>query len=319
MKKGFLRSRWMVALIVIVALPLSIWGGVRYLKKKAEAKKLEKLIPFKVVKGDFVVKTQAAGTVEPEARVPVMPTFGGRIEEVLVKEGDAVKKGAVLAWMSWSERVALLDSAKVRGASAEEQKMVEEAYRLIPMVSPIDGEVIKRAVEPGQPVSPNQNAFFISDRLIVKTFVDESDIAKIRTGQRAEFVLDAYLKERYEGRVVSIAYDSTLQNNVTVYEVKLQPVTGASKLRAGMTAEVYVEIAKKKNVLYVPKRAIKHKEGDTVVMLKPKEGPVKEQSVSLGASNETNTEILKGLSLDDTVMTPSSSIPEEDTHVVNVE
>ena len=309
----------MVAIVILVAFPLAIWGGVRYLKKKAEAKKLEKMVPTTVTKGDFVVKTQAAGTVEPEARVPVMPSFGGRIEEVLVKEGDAVKKGAVLAWMSSSERVALLDSAKVRGASADEQKMVEEAYRMIPMVSPIDGEVIKRAVEPGQPISPSQNAFFISDRLIVKTFVDESDIAKIRTGQRAEFVLDAYLKERYEGRVVSIAYDSTLQNNVTVYEVKLQPVTGASKLRAGMTAEVYVEIAKKKNILFVPKRAVKHKEGDTVVMLKPAVGPVKETSVTLGSSNETSTEVLKGLSEGDTVMTPSSSVPEEDSHVVNVE
>jgi len=311
-KKGFFRRRWVVVTLVLLSIPLSGWGTFRYLKRKAEAKQLEKLVPTKVQRGEFVVKTQAAAVVEPESKVPVMPSFGGRIETVMVREGDRVRRGAVLAWMSSSERVALLDSAQVRGASLEEQKMVEDAYRMIPLVAPIDGEIIKRAVEPGQPVAPNQSAFTISDRLLIKTFVDESDIGKVRVGQKAEYVLDAYLRERHEGRVASIAYDSTLQNNVTVYEVKLQPLTGMSRLRSGMTAEVYIEIEKKKEVLFVPKQAVKHKEGETVVFLQRVLGkPGVEQVVELGASNEKFTEIRLGLSTTDVLMVPSSSVPDE--------
>lgn len=298
--------------LVLLLLGLAGWAGVRYLKKKAEAKKLEKLVPTKVQRGEFVVRTQAAAIVEPESKVPVMPSFGGRIENVLVREGDRVRKGTVLAWMSSSERVALLDSAKVRGASAEEQRMVEEAYRMIPLVAPIDGEIIKRAVEPGQPVAPSQNAFTLSDRLLIKTFVDESDIGKVRVGQRAEYVLDAYLKERHKGLVSSIAYDSTLQNNVTVYEVKLQPVTGGARLRSGMTAEVYVEIETRKDVLFVPKQAVKHKEGETVVFVQRSPGSAGvEQPVELGASNEKYTEVRLGLSTTDVLLVPSSPVPDE--------
>lgn len=317
MKKGIFRRRWVAVVLTLLFLILSGWGGIRHLKRKAEAKRLEKLVPTRVQKGEFVVKTQAAAVVEPESKVPVMPSFGGRIEVVLVREGDRVRKGAVLAWMSSSERVALLDSAKVRGASAEEQKMVEEAYRMIPLVAPIDGELIKRAVEPGQPVAPNQSAFTVSDRLLIKTFVDESDIGKVRVGQKADYVLDAYLKERHEGRVAAIAYDSTLQNNVTVYEVKLQPLTGASRLRSGMTAEVYIEIEKKRDVLFVPKQAVKHKEGEAVVFLQRTPGkPGVEQAVELGASNEKFTEIRLGLSTTDVLMVPSSSVPDESESAV---
>ncbi|MBI4679250.1 MAG: HlyD family efflux transporter periplasmic adaptor subunit [Elusimicrobia bacterium] len=319
MTKRFWRRLWIAILLVAIGLPLAGWGAFRYYTRRSEARKLAKLVPAKVEKGEFVVKTQAAGVVEPENKVPIMPAFSGRIEVILVREGDTVQKGDVLAWMSSSERVALLDSAAVRGASAEEARMVDDAYRMIPLVAPIHGEVIKRAVEPGQPVSPNQNAFTVSDRLIVKTFVDESDIGKVRAGQSAEFILDAYLKERRQGKVVAIAYDSTTQNNVTVYEVKLRPQNGVSRMRSGMTAEVYIEIEKKVGVVFVPKRAVKHKEDGTVVMLAKTPGaPLIEQKVSLGASNEKFSEILSGVSAGDTVMMPSSPVPDEDEHVVRV-
>lgn len=320
MKKGFLRSGWLKASVALVLLVAGGWGLVRHLKKRIEAKKFEKMVETKVLKGEFVVRVQASGVVEPETKVPVMPAFGGRVEQVLVREGDAVKKGDVLAWMSPSERVALLDSAGVRKADAEELKKVEEAYRMTPLVASIDGEVIKRAVEPGQTVALGQTAFTLSDRLIVKTFVDESDIGKVRAGQPAEFILDAYLKERNKGGVVAIAYDSTTQNNVTVYEVKLLPRTGLNRLRSGMTAEVYIETDRKRGVLFLPKRAVKHKEGEAVVMLrKDPKAPPAEQKVELGATNEAYTELLKGVSEGDPVMMPSSSVPDEDVKMIQVE
>jgi len=267
-----------------------------------------------------VVRVQASAVVEPEAKVPVMPTFVGRVDQVLVREGDRVRKGDVLAWMSPSERVALLDAARVRKADPEELKRAEEAYRMTPLVAPIDGEVIKRAVEPGQTVAAGQTALTLSDRLIVKTFVDEADIGKIRVGQRSEFILDAYLKERHKAQVVAIAYDSSLQNNVTVYEVKLLPRSGLHHLRSGMTAEVYIETDRKKEALFLPKRAVKHKEGEAVVMLRkaPKVPPA-EQKVELGANNESFTELLKGVSEGDVVMMPSSSVPDEDVKMIQVE
>ena len=316
-KKGPWRSRWTAGTCASAVLLALGWGGQRHFQRKAAAAERKKLIAATVLKGEFVVMTQAAGVAEPRRKVTVMPIIGGRIEKVLVQEGDRVVAGHIVAWMSSTDRSAVLDAAHAQGL--DQFKKWQDAYKPTPIVAPIDGSVIKRAIEPGQTVTTNSELLTLSDQLIVKTFVDERDIGRMRGGQQAEFVLDAYPKERHRGKVIEIASDSTLQNNVTVYAVKLQPMTGAARLRSGMTAEVHIEVERKRDALYVPKRAIKYKESGTVVMLgKDTETPPVERSVSIGVSNEKFTEILSGLSAGDALLMPASTVPDEDAHVIEV-
>ena len=127
MKNSFFKTKKFIFGIIILLLAGGGALAYRHIRAKKELKKLEDLSPVKVVKGLFVVKTQAIGVVEPENRVMVTPSVNGRAEEVLFHEGDMEKKGRILAWVSSSERTALLDSLKMKDSTPEEKKMVEEA------------------------------------------------------------------------------------------------------------------------------------------------------------------------------------------------
>ncbi|MBU2573244.1 MAG: HlyD family efflux transporter periplasmic adaptor subunit [Elusimicrobia bacterium] len=302
MKKRFFKTKKFIFGVVILILAGGGWFAYEQHRARKELKKLEDLSPVKVARGLFVIKVQAIGAVEPENRVLVTPSVSGRAEEILFREGDLEKKGQILAWISSSERTALLDSLKMKDSSPEEKKMVEEAYNLTPVVSPIDGMVIKRAVEPGQSVSAAKEIAVLSDRLIIKTFVDETDIGSVKKGQKAEFYLDSFPKDKHEGSVLSIAMESMLKEGVTVYEVKILPFKNIPVLRSGMTADVRVITEVKPKALYLPKKAITYKDGDTFVTIKEeKDKKVTEKKVETGATNEKTIEILSGLSEKDTV------------------
>ena len=302
MKKSFFKTKKFIFAVIILVLIGGGWAVYRHIRAKKELKKLEDLYPIKVAKGLFVIKTQAIGVVEPENRVLVTPSVNGRAEEILFHEGDIIKKGRILAWISSSERTALLDSLKMKESTPEEKKMVEEAYNLTPVVAPIDGMVVKRAVEPGQSVNSSKEIAIISDRLIIKTYVDETDIGSVREGQNSEFYLDAFPKDKYEGKVLSIARESTLKESVTVYEVKILPVKNIEVLRSGMTADVRIITSIRPKALFLPRKAVAYKDGDAFVTVRDeKDKSVTDKKVEVGATNDKTIEILSGLNENDTV------------------
>lgn len=299
---------WFVVIVVVLA--CAAGGALRHYKAKRAKATLARLVPVPVQKGPFIVKTQATATVEPENRVLITPLVSGRMEQIFVKEGDAVKKGQVLAWLSSNERASLLDTVKMKGSDPAELKMVEEAYNMIPVVAQIDGQVIKRAAEPGQSISPSKEIFILSDRLIVKTQVDETDIGAVKEGQRAEFFLDAFPREKYEGRVVSIAHDSSLKEGITVFDVKILPARRIAALRSGMKADVYIVTNIKNGALFLPRKAVSYKEGESFVKLRAVRD-AKDKKIETGAANEKYIEILGGLKAGDTVMMSTDTVKEE--------
>lgn len=302
MKKPFFKTRKFIFGIAA----LLVFGGscaaLKNRKAKAEARRIAELAAIKPERGILVTKTQAIASVEPENRVLVTPSVAGRAEEVLFSEGQDVAKGQVLAWVSSSERTALLDSLKMKDSTPEERKMVQEAYNLAPVVAPIAGMVVKRSVEPGQSVSPAKELAVISDRLIIKTFVDETDIGLVRAGQQAEFYLDAFPKEKRRGRVLAISHESTLKDGVVVYEVKVLPYGGPAALRSGMTADVLIITGDRKGALTLPKKAVKYRDGEALVSVKaPASGKLEDRKIKVGVSNEARIEVTEGLSENDTV------------------
>ena len=255
----------------------------------------------KVQKGDLEVKVTATGTVKPYNRVEIKPPIPGRVEEVLVREGDVVKKGQVLAQMSSSERAALLDAARARGA--ETMKRWEEAYKMAPLLAPLDGTIIVRAVEPGQTVTTADPVVVLSDRLIVEALVDETDLALIELAQKTAIQLDAYPKEVFWGKVDHIMYESKLTNNVNVYAVDILPEQVPPAFRSGMTANVTFIVKEKKGVLLVPSEAVvewpkkvrKPKDAQFAVYGKTFSGKLVPLAIRIGDSDGRMTEIVQGL------------------------
>ena len=151
----------------------------------------EKLfVEIRPSRGTISSSVSTTGAVEPQNRVKIQSSVGGRIEEILVEEGQIVKKGEVLAMLSSTERAALLDAAKLQGKS--EQEYWQKVYKETAVMAPMEGQVIVRSVDPGQTVTASDSLFVLSDRLIVKAYVDETDIGRIKAGQKAVIGLDAY-------------------------------------------------------------------------------------------------------------------------------
>ena len=246
--------------------------------------------------GDLEVTILSTGIVQPENRLEIKPPISGRIEEVLVDEGQYVKKGQVLVLMSSTERAALIDAARARGS--EELKRWQTFYRPAPILAPIDGTIILRNVEPGQSFTTADAVLVMSDRLTVKAQVDETDIAEIKLDQKADVILDAYPDNDIPAHVDKIAYDATTINNVTTYIVDVLPEETPDFMRSGMTANVRFAIASKKGVLLLPVNAVKNSEGRHFVMLPT----LTEKEVGTGLSNGKNVEIVSGLQEGDVVL-----------------
>ena len=241
------------------------------------------------------------GTVQPQNRLEIKPPIGGRIEKILVKEGDKVKIGQTLVWMSSTERAALLDAARAQGE--ESLKDWQEVYKPTPLMATIEGEVIVRAVEPGQTVTSTDAVIVLSDRLIVKAQVDETDIARVKLGQAAIISLDAYPQVKVDAKVDHVSYESTIVNNVTTYEVDIVPQRVPDVFRSGMSANVDIIEKSKDNILLIPLEALKRDKEGSFVLLGQGRGkkPVKRR-VELGILGENDAEVVSGLKAKDTII-----------------
>jgi macrolide-specific efflux system membrane fusion protein len=239
--------------------------------------------------------------VQPDTRLEIKPPINGRIDKILVKEGDMVKEGQILTWMSSTERAALLDAARAQGPEA--MKYWEEVYKPTPLISPVSGEVIVSTKEPGQTVTAADVVIVLSDHLIVQAQVDETDIGKIKALQEAIVTLDAYPQIKVKGKVDHIFYESKLVNNVNIYQVDIVLETVPAVFRSGMTATVNIIENTKDSILLIPLEAIKRNKTGPYVLLSqaPGEKPV-ERNIETGISDEKNAEVVSGLSEQDKIL-----------------
>lgn len=268
------------------------FGGWKFLSKDSDSTK-PSFSEFNVARGNIRLQILSTGVVQPENKVEIKPPIAGRVEKVLVNEGNRVKKGQILAWMSSTERAAMLDAASSKGA--QELKEWEEMYRPTPILAPINGMIIQRNVESGQTFTTADPILVMSDRLTVKAQVDETDIAKIKLKQKARITLDAYPEDSLEAEVDQIAYDAKTVNNVTTYIVDVLPEKAPAYMRSGMTANVVFDVDARNNVILVPSEAVKTMDGNAYVYVPATEKKNSIRLVETGLSDGKKTEILSGL------------------------
>ncbi|TGM02441.1 efflux RND transporter periplasmic adaptor subunit [Leptospira jelokensis] len=245
-----------------------------------------------VSRGDLVVTVRATGTAIPKNRLEIKPPIAGRVESILVEEGNQVGKGKILAWMSSTERAALLDAARAKGA--DELKKWEDFYKPTPVISPLRGLVIASNISPGQTVTQQDILYVLSDNLMVQAKVDETDLSKIKIGQKANIVVDSFSDEPIQAKVKHIGYEAVIENNVTMYNVDLDLNRIPGYLRSGMSITVDFILSEEKDVLLVPNEFIKRNGGKGVILIKENE-LYKESIVTIGSFDDQNTAVLFGL------------------------
>ena len=129
--------------------------------------------------------------------------------------------------------------------------------------SPVSGIVIKRSVDKGQTVAASLQApelFVIAEDLTdmrVDTAIDESEIGKIKVGQRATFTVDAFPGKTFEGEVRKVRKSAQVVSNVVTYLVDVSAPNPELQLLPGMTANVRIVTDTFEDVLKVPNAAVR--------------------------------------------------------------
>jgi macrolide-specific efflux system membrane fusion protein len=245
--------KWIVVLVVLGG------AGTWYFKSKVE--KTESTKPSYdetiVEVRDIRIVVESTGEVQPRNRLDVKPPIAGRLEELLVDEGDKVTKGQILGWISSTERATLLDAALA--TSKEELDYWADLYKPSPLISPLNGTIIARNFEPGQSIGVGDAVLVIADDLIIVANLDETDVGQVQNDQAVLVNLEAYPDTEFPCVVEKIAYDATTVQNVTMYEVDVRPNRIPPFARSGMTANLEFIVEEKEKVLTLPASAIQQK------------------------------------------------------------
>jgi HlyD family secretion protein len=131
------------------------------------------------------------------------------------------------------------------------------------ITSPVNGIVIKRAVEKGQTVAASLQApelFVIAQNLSdmqVDSSIDEADVGRIRMGQRASFTVDAFPGQTFEGEVKQVRKAAQTVANVVTYIAVVAFNNSGGRLLPGMTANVRITTDTRENVLKIPNAALR--------------------------------------------------------------
>ncbi len=111
---------WVGGLLAVAAI------GSQALKPKAETEDKDKVKTAKAEVSDVQVRVTEVGSVEPQVKVDVKSALSGKVVELLVREGDRVKKGQILARVETDVNQAR-DLAQVKNSVLESEIALTEA------------------------------------------------------------------------------------------------------------------------------------------------------------------------------------------------
>ena len=139
--------------------------------------------------------------------------------------------------------------------------------------APMAGIITLLELEEGEIVTSGRSAFSQSpplmtivdpSKMVVKTFINEVDMERLKDGQKAEIKVDAYQNKLYEGRVYEISPSGQQQDNIISFEVMIEVLGSPQELKPGMSTDVDIITYEEPNVLMAPIDAIINEKSVTV-------------------------------------------------------
>ncbi len=178
--------------------------------------------------------------------------------------------------------------------------------------APFDGIVTQRFASEGAFVTPTATAsevtsatstaiVAIASGLEVVAEVPEADISRIKVGQTVEIQADAFPEETFKGEVQLIAPEAIERQNVTVFQVRIELLTGTDQLRSNMNTTVAFIGEQLADALVVPAVAIITQGGETGVLVPGESGQAQLEPVVLGSQVGDRIQVLDGLAAGDRV------------------
>jgi membrane fusion protein (multidrug efflux system) len=274
---------------------------------------------------DDVVSTTGSFQVLRDERI--RSTINGKVERVLVLEGDAVEKGQVLATILSQESNAAIAGAEqlLNQATTEaDRNHAERSLRLAEstasranITAPFSGAIIHRFVTEGELVSQGSDLVELVDPN-TKYFLANiplNDVSEIRKGLPAVVTIPAMDIPPLRGSVEAVN-PATDPNSQSV-QVRISLNSIPTLVTSGTFANVQIKVGRHNSVVLVPKPAIFHDDelnqyfvwriqGDSLALL---------TQVTIGLSDSSSVEVTSGLKSGDIVATVGGYGLPDSTHV----
>ncbi|MFZ3064390.1 MAG: efflux RND transporter periplasmic adaptor subunit [Nitrospirota bacterium] len=282
----------------------------------------------------------ATGKIEGVNQAELSAKITGRIKRILVKERDIVKTNQPLVLLDSEELDAQVKEAETVFSQAErnykraknlfgdgiiskkEYDDSEDEYKrtkasleyLKAMLAntiiraPFSGTIVRKYKEEGEVISSlgtPETILLIADvsKINAKVEVDESDIGKLRIGQRAYVTTDTYPGERFYGKIAKIGMmvgkkliksndpKEIMDKKVLETEIELNPT---EKLTLGMTVDAKIIVVEKEKALIVPKKAVQRDEsGEILYVLN--NGTKEKRKIKTGERDDVHVEVVEGV------------------------
>lgn len=237
----------------------------------------------------------------------------GTVTGLLVKEGDAVDKDAILIELSGDDLTESIQSASETLRNAElSMKNMEDTMANYTITSPIKGTIVQKNYKQGDSLSTGKEMCIIYDLSYLEMVisVDELNISALEVGQPVVITADAVNGQSYEGKVTRVSVAGNTSGGTTTYPVTIR-IDQTEGLRPGMNANAEIVTAKSSQTLTVPNAAIIRGNYVLVTTDSPSAANADESMtapegyvyvpVKTGVSGDDYTEILSGLCAEDTI------------------
>ncbi|MEH6587357.1 MAG: efflux RND transporter periplasmic adaptor subunit [Halioglobus sp.] len=297
--------------------------------------------------GSWTHSFKSFGLVRPAQEYDIGVEVSASVEEVLFREGQAVKAGDVLLRLDDRKLKLRLDGSRAgveeARAAHQQAKSTHERNRSIfetgviseqaflasdaqfkssqanlrrassaydiareeladaEVISPVNGVVTHRDVEPGQTVSPASHLGMIRvmDALWVETYVSQKDVNFVSVGMTATVVSPGVPGMSFAAVVDQVA--SSAQENTGNFEVGLLIEDGANLLRDGMSAMVEFRGAEQQGTLAVPRQALIDR-NRRLIVYRLVDGIAEAVQPALGVGNADTVPVFSGLNAGDEVI-----------------
>ncbi len=152
----------------------------------------------------------------------------------------------------------------------------------------------------------------ISCDFVIKSDINETDIAKLDVGGEVQFTLDAFPGESFIAKITEISPISTSKDGIISFEIIAEPENiNNSKLLHGLSTNLTIITSEAEDVLYVPIQSV-YKEGEKEyvdVLISDEIDPrnisasIKKVGVTTGLHDYNNIEVASGLKEGDVIIT----------------
>ena len=343
-----------------LALSIALWACGSKAERSPEQKPTatqadEAVVPIKLTPVSTVVRAEpvlASGLVSSAEEARLSFKVGGIINRMFVEEGQAVRKGQLLATLDLTEINAQVSQAqfatekadrdlgRVKSLYADTAATLEQLQNATTgqnvakqnltiaqfnrsyaqIHSTVDGTVTRKVTNAGEYVAAGASVYLISSNRrsdwVVRVGVSDKDWARLRLGNWASIALDAYPDRTFSGTVSELAQAADPVNKLYEVEVRINP--GAVKFAPGLFAKVTLVPAQSRSYTVVPVEAIVEGNGKDgfVYVLADDKKHVRKTPVQIGFLDGDKVLLSNGLSGVKEVVTAGSAFLTEVSSVV---